>query len=123
MIRPIVIIFVLISLVFAAVHKFAVITSLYWYYWWFDIVMHFWGGVLLGLGVHAFCTFSWLHCRPTLKIVLFTLLLVTISWEVFERLTGLYDPVNYWFDTVKDIIMGFSGGLIVHTLLSKYKTS
>lgn len=120
MIRPIVIIFVLLGTAFAAVHLFAIKASLYWYYWWFDIMMHFWGGILLALGVHAFCTFSRIHLKPTLKLVLLTLLLVTVSWEVFERSVGLYDPITYIFDTGKDMVIGFSGGLLAHIILKKY---
>ena len=48
-----VILFLLSALAFAVTHLVATAGSLYWYYWWFDIVMHFWGGLLLGLGVHA----------------------------------------------------------------------
>lgn len=123
MIRPMVLIFVLLGAVFAAVHLFAIKASLYWYYWWFDIMMHFWGGILLALGVHSFCTFSRIHLKPTLKLVLVTLLLVTMSWEVFERSVGLYDPITYIFDTGKDVVIGFSGGLLAHIILRKYTIS
>ena len=115
-----VLIFVLLGTVFAGVHLFATKVSLYWYYWWFDIMMHFWGGILIGLGVHSFCTFSRINLKPTLKLVLFTLLLITVTWEVFERLTGLFVTTNYLFDTAKDIVMGFSGGLLAHIILKKY---
>lgn len=82
-------------------------------------MMHFWGGILLGLGVHVFSTFGRAHLRPTLPTVLIVLALVTGTWEVFEWSTGLWDAETYVFDTVKDVVIGFSGGLLAHIILSK----
>lgn len=119
MIHPRVIIFLIISSVFALVHIFAIATFTYWKVWWFDSVMHFWGGILLGLGVHALCTFSRIHIKPTLPVVLAVLVLATGSWEVFEWYAGLWDADTYVVDTTKDVILGFSGGLLAHIFLSK----
>jgi uncharacterized membrane protein len=83
MIHPIVVFFLLMSSIFAGVHYAAMVANLYSYFWWFDIVMHFWGGLLLGLGVHAFSTFSWLRYRPVLPVVLGVLALATGLWEIF----------------------------------------
>jgi hypothetical protein len=47
MIHPIVVFFLLMSSIFAGVHYAAMVANLYSYFWWFDIVMHFWGGLLL----------------------------------------------------------------------------
>lgn len=113
------IIFLLLSGLFALVHLFAITASLYWYYWWFDIVMHFWGGILLGLGVHAFSTFKHLHFKPRLPVLLVVMVVATGSWEIFEWSAGLWNADTYIFDTAKDIIMGFSGGLLAHLVLSR----
>ena len=117
MIHGLVIVFVLLSAIFAFVHGIAVVASLYWYFWWFDLVMHFWGGTLLALGVHAFCTFSRIHIRPTLMAVVAMLFVATVSWEVFEWVVGLYEPQTHVFETTKDILVGFSGGLLAHLFL------
>lgn len=114
------IIFVILSGAFAAVHLFAMKTSMYWYYPWFDIVMHFWGGVLLALGVHSFSSFSRIYIKPSLPVVLIVVLMAATTWEIFERLAGLYDPATYVFDTAKDLIIGLSGGLLAHLLIRKY---
>ncbi|MCA9354995.1 hypothetical protein KC865_00380 [Candidatus Kaiserbacteria bacterium] len=114
-----VIIFLILSVVFAITHLVAVVASLYWYYWWFDILMHFWGGVLVGLGVHSICTFSRFNCPATLQMVVITLVVMTGAWEVFEYFAGLYEPATYLPDTIKDVIVGFSGGLLAHYILSK----
>ena len=83
--------------------------------------MHAWGGVLLVLGVHAFSTFSWSPLQPTWRVVFIVLLVATVSWEVFEWFAGLYEPSTYLFDTAKDILVGFSGGLIAHLFLQTYR--
>jgi len=121
MIHGVVIIFLVFAALFALVHTFAVTASLYWYHWWFDILMHFWGGTLIGLGVHAFSTIPWFSYRPTTKVVLLVLAAATISWEVFERLVGLYDPLRYLLDTGQDMVLGFSGGLLTHLALQAYR--
>jgi predicted membrane-bound dolichyl-phosphate-mannose-protein mannosyltransferase len=113
-----VIIFLLSALAFAVTHLVATAGSLYWYYWWFDIVMHFWGGLLLGLGVHALCRLKSVPVRPTLSVVVVTITVAAISWELFEWLTGLYNPVQYALDTTQDILLGFGGGLLAHFILS-----
>lgn len=116
-----VIIFLVLSIIFALVHIFAMKLSLYWFHWWFDILMHFWGGTLIGLGVHALATLPKISHFPTTKLVLIVLFVATVSWEIFERAAGLYDPATYVIDTSQDIILGFSGGLLAHFLLRAYR--
>ena len=114
-----VIIFLVLASSFALVHQFATTTSLYWYYWWFDSVMHFSGGMLLALGVHALNTFSQVGYRPTYPVILAVLFLFTGTWELFEWYNGLWLIEGYLFDTIKDVVLGFSGGLLTHIILSK----
>ncbi len=114
-----VILFLALSVAFAASHYFAVLTSLYWYLWWFDNVMHFWGGILLVLGVYAICSFKSITLRPTLGLVLFTLVVATATWEIFEWVAGLYEPATYVFETTKDVVVGFSGGLLTYIILNE----
>ncbi len=121
MVHGIVIFFLVFATLFAFVHAVAMALSLYWWYWWFDIFMHLWGGVLIGLGVHAFSANRWFLYRPTFKTVLLTLLLITASWEIFERAAGLYDVTAYAVDTTLDLFLGFSGGLLAHFLLQTYR--
>ena len=112
-----IILFLILSVTFAAAHQIAVAGSLYWYYWWFDVLMHFWGGLLIGLGVHALCRLQSITLKPSLLIVVVTISLIVISWEVFERAVGLFDPASYWLDTSQDVALGFGGGLLAHFLL------
>ena len=106
---------------FASVHNFAVATSLYWYYPWFDVLMHFWGGVLVALGVAALSAFRFIRLQPTLWVTLAALTFAMISWEIFERTVGYLEPATYLFDTAKDLLMGFSGGIVGYVLLKHFR--
>lgn len=110
--QAIVWIFLAVSSIFAAVHNFAVVTSLYWYYSWFDMIMHFWGGILVVLGVYAICSLKHVPLKPTTLIIFSTLTITMLLWEIFEWKAGLFDPQTHLFDTTKDIIVGLIGGLV-----------
>ncbi len=114
-------IFLLISGAFATVHRLAVETSLYWYYSWFDIIMHLWGGALIVLGVFALCSLKHVPLKPTTFIITTTLLILIVGWEVFERMAGLYEPSTYIYDVSKDIIVGITGGAIGYLFAIKFK--
>lgn len=109
-------IFLLVSSFFATVHSFAVSMSLYWYYWWFDIFMHFWGGALVVLGVYALCSLKHIPLKPTSFLIFLTLFTIMFIWEVFEWKVGLFNPPTHIFDTSKDVFVGFSGGLLAYIL-------
>ena len=111
--------FLIISAIFAAVHTVAIYASLYWYYSWFDIVMHFWGGILVALGVQALATLRIFPCKPTYVTTILILVFLMVVWEIFEYAVGLYDPATHVFDTMKDIVVGFLGGTIGYILLRK----
>ena len=111
--------FLLFAIFFAAVHRVAMVASLYWYYPWFDIVMHFWGGILVALGVVALTSFRVITIRPSFRITMLVLFTAMISWEIFERLAGLYSPETYIFDTSKDLLVGLVGGIVGYLLFRK----
>jgi len=113
--------FLTLSVVFTAVHNFAVTTSLYWYYSWFDIVMHLWGGALVSLGIVAFAKITSLSVRPGLGMIMPVLCLVMVAWEVFEYSISLYNPDTIISDVLRDVFFGFSGGLISYFLLRYFK--
>lgn len=118
---PIVWIFLIFASTFASVHNFAVAASLYWYYSWFDIMMHFWGGVLVALGVAMLSSLRLLPVKPTLLVTLVVLFATMILWEVFEWVAGLYNPTTHLMDTSKDIVVGFLGGLTGYALLKRFR--
>lgn len=94
--------------------------SWYWTIWWFDLAMHFFGGLFVGLMV------LWLfHSKFSIffkngmlgKIFIFvflSVLAVALSWEIFEF--GMFKifpaiDINATLDTVSDILLGLAGGL------------
>jgi len=113
------IVYLLAAMAFLWTHYLAVLGSLYWYYWWFDVLMHFWGGLLIGSGVFVLCRLSFVPVKPTLLLTLLTLLLATSTWEVFEWYAGLYNPQTHTIDTIQDIVLGFAGGLIAFYILKR----
>ena len=81
--------------------------------WWFDMPMHFMGGLWLGL---VFMWFFWgqeFNYKLVLKIIL-GVLIVGVSWEIFEVILNSYtirDPFST-LDTVSDICFDLAGGFI-----------
>src|SRR3989344_5247275 len=93
--------------------------DLFWKLWWYDIPMHFLGGLVLG------CGFAWFfgsmqertaHFSDTAVIlsILGAVLLGGFVWEIYEYYFDLtYNPhLNYVLDTVKDIIMDMLGASV-----------
>ena len=120
MIQPITIFFVLVSAIFAATHAVAVNGYFYWVYWWFDILMHFWGGLLIALGVTTLSTFRRFDFKPTYKLVFGVAILIVTAWEVFEWMLGVTSPQTYWLDTSVDIFLGLGGALLGHWIIKRF---
>lgn len=121
MIQPVVIFFVIISIIFAATHAVAVNGYYYWLYWWFDILMHFWGGLLIPLGLVALSTFRRFNFKPTYRLVFYVAVAMVLVWEIFEWVLGVTSPQEYWQDTSIDLFLGISGALMGFALLKKFK--
>jgi hypothetical protein len=86
----------------------------YWYLsiWYFDMPMHFLGGIWLGLASIYFFPLKDNSLKSIFKIF-FIVLLVGVGWEVFEILVNKFtvqDPFNF-LDTVSDICFDLAGGL------------
>ena len=119
MLKPIVGLFILLALVFAAVHTVAVKMSLYWYFSWFDVVMHLFGGLLIALGMVSLTSFRSVSLKPSLKLLLAFLFPIIISWEVFEWFAGLSHPATAVYDVSKDLLVGFVGAIGGYWLIQK----
>jgi hypothetical protein len=113
-------IFIFLFSLFALFHQIALTFSLYWYYWWFDILMHFWGGVLLGVLFYIVIKSRWFNLKPKTLLMVGYLLIVTLGWEFFELLIKFTASNNYWSDTLIDVLMGLIGGLLVHAIARTY---
>jgi cytochrome c oxidase subunit IV len=87
---------------------YALETYLYWRYVWFDVPMHFLGGVAIASLLVGF----WWRFRPVVYALSFGLIIV--SWEVFEFLAGMPREANYAFDTALDLLIGSSAAIITY---------
>jgi hypothetical protein len=89
-------------------------TMFYWYYtiWWFDMLMHFLGGVWVGL----FFLYVFYNKNKFLEqflIILSCVLLIGVFYELFEVYVHNYiarDPFNI-LDTTSDIFFDLAGGV------------
>lgn len=96
----------------AVLHNIAIHLYLYWSVWWFDIPMHFFGGVIVALGFFTLRDLklfpnSWLRLLPILLLVLG----VACIWEFYEVFIGIPMLADYIFDTSLDLVMGLVGGV------------
>ncbi len=90
--------------------------SWYWRIPWFDMPMHFLGGLWLGLVA------LWWYTRDVVlttfrmfTISLLTVLVIGILWELFEFSMDTFIIIseqNSVFDTITDIIFDIIGGLV-----------
>lgn len=88
---------------------------LFWTVIWFDMVMHFLGGLFVALFFFAVFSLLGTKMRYVEKLVLgltFTLL-VGLVWEYYELIIGVTNltDIEYWPNTGMDIVMDVAGGL------------
>lgn len=102
----------------AVLHQLALEHFLYWKLWWFDVLLHFLGGVLIG-GI-AF-VFSDVYKTPRLLTLILILLIVGIGWEVFEWIFKLYDGAWDPVDTAIDLAMDTLGAFLVYSGIKVWK--
>lgn len=99
----------------------AIAYSLYWSLWWYDIVMHFLGGLWIGLiALWFYKAFAGEEAESGkgYLVALVTVVVVGILWEVMEILAGLtLTQANYEMDTVLDLIMDVAGAVFASRLV------
>ena len=116
LLRPIVFLMVFLFLTDALAQKF------YWYYsiWWFDMLMHFLGGLWLGLVFIYFFLPKNITISLILKILAFVFL-AGIGWEAFEFYFINYVAQNSFniLDTISDVLFDLIGGISAVLYFSK----
>lgn len=104
---------VLLSFVVAAAHATALNFYLYWTFWWFDLSVHFLGGLwvaLTSLWIYIFIRGDKeLSRRRTFFIVLISIIVVGGLWEAFEYFAGISPGNNFIIDTTTDGLMDLLG--------------
>jgi hypothetical protein len=106
-------------LVLTAFHFVGIANHFFWVFWWYDLVAHFLGGIVIGLG-SAWLLF--LRGRGhSMAFSLATIVLVGILWEGFEAYFKLtFFPFDF-LDTVSDLSFDTLGG-VVGVYFAKYLT-
>lgn len=90
--------------------------SFYWYslVWYFDMMMHFLGGLWLGwFFIYVFLPEEVvLSCRTIIKVLMMALL-VGILWEFFEYFMNVISNTHFDIgDTVSDVILDLAGAAV-----------
>lgn len=105
----------------AVLHLLAIEHDWYFYFWWFDIMMHFLGGLWVGLITSAYLIspknvlFPRSRSFGSLYMPIFIIaLIIGVGWELFELLGGIMhlSDRGYLFDSVKDLLNDSLGGLV-----------
>ncbi len=101
--------------------------SLYWRFWWFDIVMHFLGGFFIALLSYYVFFLSGYFIKISKKFSVFVVslifvLVIGVLWEVFEYVIKVSTAQsNYILDTNLDLLMDTLGWLVAYCFLLKIK--
>lgn len=112
----------LITVFVATLHVTALSLSLYWIIEWFDILMHFLGGVAMAyLALFIFFTSGYFKGMSRVKdnrlVVFFIVMMFTatigLGWELWELFTGISSIFLDKLDTIVDLIMDMLGALFV----------
>jgi len=114
-----------VSLLIAFLHLGALEYFWYWQFWWFDIPLHFLGGVLLALiASFLYIKYGSTEGRVTNRMIFInliaTVLIVGFLWEVFELVAGgrEFADSDYTLDTIADMFTDLAGGLFVYGIIS-----
>ena len=92
-----------------------------WYsgLWWYDMLMHFTGGIMIGTVAFLFAfsiKFTWFGkpTAPRYGRIVTLILLGIIFWEGMEYGLSLAGGSPFYFlDSLSDILLGLSGALFV----------
>ncbi len=100
--------------------------SLYWKYWYFDMPMHFLGGVFLGfLALYIFLfgvkQKNFLDKKKWLIMILIFVFVVGLGWELYEFFVDqtFSTRLPNYLDTASDLCFDMAGGCISMLFLIK----
>jgi len=120
----------ILSIIFSLLAFAGIAFYFYWIYWWYDVMMHFFAGIIAGFATYwvLFCSRHFLsHLSLSLvakmTVVVLCFLVVGVVWEALEYITGTAFPGgNYLYDTVSDIVLGVIGSVLA-VIISERHTS
>lgn len=122
--HPLFIFWSLLLVAITMLHLVALELYLYWVYSWFDIMMHFLGGLFIGLStLWFFLQSGYVRMRQSLRNVILiagsSIILVGVGWEIFEVLAGIPIEENFALDTTIDLIMDAIGAFVAGYVFTK----
>lgn len=94
----------------AVLNNWAIENHIFWLFVWFDVFMHFLGGVTLAVLAVGLLK----KRRPIFFVV--GLAVAFVAWEVFEYVFGVPREANYQFDTTLDVLMDTLGAVAVYVV-------
>lgn len=118
--KPLIVDIFISAILVAVLHKLALEYHLYWNIWWFDIGMHFLGGLVIGLLaffiVKILNVFNFTTAKPLiyLAMTIRTVIIVGLLWEVWELWNGFTSLPEDAGDMLLDLIMDVVGGLTAY---------
>ena len=119
------------AILIGVLHRLAIMFSWYWSFWWTDVVMHFLGGLWIGLAVIWFVFVSGrtksladiMHERwVAFGLAVGAALAVGLGWEVFELyygISGAFPNEPIFPDTWHDLVMDALGGVAAYLYIMK----
>lgn len=104
----------LVGIVVLGLHLLALKFFLYWTTDWFDILMHFLGGLLVGLTMITFMRRihkegEYINNKLLIASVVLAVLVIGLTWELWELFVGLSDAIKDKKDSILDVIMDMIG--------------
>lgn len=106
----------------AAIHALALFFELYWRYWWFDSMVHIFGGMFIVFLVATlvsirFLPSNFINQSHSAKV----LVIIIVGWEIFGIILigGLKD--GFFIDTGLDMAFGILGGMIGYRLIKQLR--
>lgn len=108
----------------ALVHSFAEKFFLYWKYQWFDIPVHFLGGIVcaFGIAILPFFRIRFFERHKSSIAYVCGVFFIGVCWEVFEYNSGLYQLEQHIvIDTLTDISMDILGAIVGYSIVNRIK--
>ncbi len=111
----------------AWLYSLGVGNSLFWIYWWYDILIHILAGLMLGFWAAGGAAERDAPSARMVLYVVFVVLSVALLWEGFEIITDIADKAGgaYYVDTFADIcnaILGSAPAMVLYILLRRTRT-
>lgn len=94
--------------ILASLQHYALANLWYWYYPWFDTLMHFVGGLTVATFGIA------LLAKRRALIFLSAMFAIAAGWELFELTINAQRETNFYFDTSLDLLMDAVGMSIAY---------